>query len=109
MVIHSSCHQNWHFNNLVIKLRSTVQVCSIIQGLRALSIFISRIILRLPGHVFDQGVASHDSVFLFFWFYITIVQFLSFGELRLSRLNKIFAFRYGNVLRGYQFPYQTYS
>ncbi|OGE47077.1 hypothetical protein PENARI_c067G10687 [Penicillium arizonense] len=32
-----------------------------------------------------------------------------FGELRLSRLNKIYAFRYGNVLRGYQFPYQTYG
>ncbi|KAL2840902.1 hypothetical protein BJX68DRAFT_258278 [Aspergillus pseudodeflectus] len=32
-----------------------------------------------------------------------------FGELRLSRLNKIYAFRYGNVLRGYQFAYQTYG
>ncbi|KAJ6033775.1 uncharacterized protein N7446_007932 [Penicillium canescens] len=32
-----------------------------------------------------------------------------FGELRLSRLNKIYACRCGNVLRGYQFPYQTYG
>ncbi|GKZ98544.1 hypothetical protein AnigIFM59636_003534 [Aspergillus niger] len=32
-----------------------------------------------------------------------------FGELRLSRLNKIYAIRFGNVLRGYQFPYQTYG
>ncbi|KAJ6087123.1 hypothetical protein N7467_006037 [Penicillium canescens] len=32
-----------------------------------------------------------------------------FGELRLSRLNKIYAFRYGSILRGYQFTYQTYG
>lgn len=32
-----------------------------------------------------------------------------FGELRLSRLNIIYAFRYGNMLRGYQFLYQTYG
>lgn len=32
-----------------------------------------------------------------------------FGELRLSRLNKICAFRYGSILRGYQFTYQTYG
>lgn len=32
-----------------------------------------------------------------------------FGELRLSQLNKIYAFRYGSVLRGYQFTYQTYG
>ncbi|RDH29566.1 hypothetical protein BDQ94DRAFT_182339 [Aspergillus welwitschiae] len=31
-----------------------------------------------------------------------------FGELRLSRLNKIYNFRYGSI-RGYQFPYQTYD
>jgi hypothetical protein len=31
-----------------------------------------------------------------------------FGELRLSRLNKIYALHNGNVFRGYQFPYQTY-
>jgi hypothetical protein len=32
-----------------------------------------------------------------------------FGELRLSRLNKIYAIRYGSVLSGYQFTSQTYS
>ncbi|KAJ5160765.1 uncharacterized protein N7482_007769 [Penicillium canariense] len=32
-----------------------------------------------------------------------------YGELRLSQLNKIYAFRYGRVLRGYQFTYQTYG
>lgn len=32
-----------------------------------------------------------------------------FGELRLSRLNKIYAFCCGNSLRGYQFTYQTYA
>jgi hypothetical protein len=31
-----------------------------------------------------------------------------YGELRLSRLNKIYAIRFGN-LRGYKFSYQTYS
>ncbi|KAJ5112922.1 hypothetical protein N7456_001456 [Penicillium angulare] len=32
-----------------------------------------------------------------------------FGELRLSRLNQICVFRYGQILRGYQFTYQTYG
>ncbi|KAJ5689819.1 hypothetical protein N7462_004211 [Penicillium macrosclerotiorum] len=32
-----------------------------------------------------------------------------FGELRLSQLNKIYALRYGEILRGYQFTYQTYG
>lgn len=32
-----------------------------------------------------------------------------FGELRLSRLNKIYAFRKGHLLRGYEFTYQTYA
>ncbi|KAJ5458451.1 hypothetical protein N7475_009839 [Penicillium sp. IBT 31633x] len=32
-----------------------------------------------------------------------------FGELRLSRLNKIYAIRYAGVFRGYQFTYQTYG
>ncbi|KAJ5162600.1 uncharacterized protein N7500_004430 [Penicillium coprophilum] len=32
-----------------------------------------------------------------------------FGELRLSRLNKIYAIRYASVLSGYQFTYQTYG
>ncbi|KAI9932615.1 hypothetical protein MW887_008862 [Aspergillus wentii] len=32
-----------------------------------------------------------------------------FGELRLSRLNKIYAIRLGYILRGYRFPYQTYT
>ncbi|PYH37328.1 uncharacterized protein BO87DRAFT_404404 [Aspergillus neoniger CBS 115656] len=32
-----------------------------------------------------------------------------FGELRLSRLNKIYMFRYGSILRGYHFTYQTYT
>lgn len=32
-----------------------------------------------------------------------------FGELRLSRLSKIYAFRHGQLLRGYDFPYQTYA
>jgi hypothetical protein len=32
-----------------------------------------------------------------------------YGELRLSQLNKIYAFRYGSPLRGYQFTYQTYG
>ncbi|KAL3465244.1 hypothetical protein BJX64DRAFT_275341 [Aspergillus heterothallicus] len=32
-----------------------------------------------------------------------------FGELRLSRLNKIYALRLGYVLRGYKFSYHTYG
>ncbi|KAJ6137335.1 hypothetical protein N7471_003821 [Penicillium samsonianum] len=32
-----------------------------------------------------------------------------FGELRLSRLNKIYAIRHASVFSGYQFTYQTYS
>lgn len=32
-----------------------------------------------------------------------------FGELRLSRLNQICIIRYGSILRGYQFTYQTYG
>lgn len=32
-----------------------------------------------------------------------------YGELRLSQLNKIYAFRYGSMLRGYQYTYQTYG
>lgn len=32
-----------------------------------------------------------------------------FGELRLSRLNKIYAIRHASVLSGYQFTYQTYG
>lgn len=32
-----------------------------------------------------------------------------FGELRISRLRKIYAFRHGQLLRGYDFPYQTYA
>jgi hypothetical protein len=32
-----------------------------------------------------------------------------FGELRLSRLDKIYALRYSSTLRGYQFTYQTYG
>lgn len=32
-----------------------------------------------------------------------------FGELRLSRINKIYMFRYGSILRGYHFTYQTYT
>lgn len=32
-----------------------------------------------------------------------------FGELRLSRLNKIYMFRHGSILRGYHFTYQTYT
>jgi hypothetical protein len=32
-----------------------------------------------------------------------------FGELRLSRLNKIYAIRHGSVLSGYQYTYQTYT
>lgn len=32
-----------------------------------------------------------------------------FGELRLSRLNKIYRIRVGHMLQGYSFPYQTYS
>lgn len=32
-----------------------------------------------------------------------------FGELRLSRLNEIYAIRYGSILKGYQFIYQTYG
>ncbi|KAJ5872727.1 uncharacterized protein N7529_005080 [Penicillium soppii] len=32
-----------------------------------------------------------------------------FGELRLSRLNKIYAIRHGSVLSAYQYTYQTYA
>lgn len=32
-----------------------------------------------------------------------------YGELRLSRLNKIYAWRLGSVSRGYQFTYQTFG
>ncbi|KAJ5385612.1 hypothetical protein N7517_003523 [Penicillium concentricum] len=32
-----------------------------------------------------------------------------FGELRLSRLNQMYAIRYANVLSAYNFTYQTYS
>jgi hypothetical protein len=32
-----------------------------------------------------------------------------YGELRLSQLNKIYAFRHGSFLQGYQFTYQTYG
>ncbi|KAJ5825451.1 hypothetical protein N7474_002589 [Penicillium riverlandense] len=32
-----------------------------------------------------------------------------FGELRLARLNEIYAIRYGSILKGYQFTYQTYG
>jgi hypothetical protein len=55
--------------------------------------------VRLVQQLMENGAANPKNV---------NARYL-FGELRLSRLNKIYAIRFGNVLRGYQFPHQTYG
>lgn len=55
--------------------------------------------LRLVQQVLKNGAANPQNI---------NPRYL-YGELRLSQLNKIYAFRHGRVLRGYQFTYQTYG
>lgn len=55
--------------------------------------------LRLVQQLLKNGPANPQNINLRYLY----------GELRLSQLNKIYAFRYGRVLRGYQFTYQTYG
>lgn len=55
--------------------------------------------LRFTHQILDSGATNPDNI---------NPRYL-YGELRLSQLNKIYAFRYGSPLRGYQFTYQTYG
>ncbi|KAJ5370088.1 uncharacterized protein N7496_006180 [Penicillium cataractarum] len=55
--------------------------------------------LRFVHQLLDNGVTNPSNI---------NPRYL-YGELRLSQLNKIYAFRYGSPLRGYQFTYQTYG
>lgn len=55
--------------------------------------------LRLTRQLLDSGATNPGNI---------NPRYL-YGELRLSQLNKIYSFRYGSPLRGYQFTYQTYG
>lgn len=55
--------------------------------------------LRLVHQILDNGVTNPSNI---------NPRYL-YGELRLSQLNKFYAFRYGSPLKGYQFTYQTYG
>lgn len=55
--------------------------------------------LRFVHQLLDKGATNPSNVNLRY----------RYGELRLSQLNKIYAFRYASPLRGYQFTYQTYG